>query len=329
MYLYIVGRPHSGSTILDILLGNSPTVAGIGQLVSGMPKPQGRCACGELISACAFWRAVRAEVERSGLGWDEAVAASVGQAHVKAFWRTWRAPPDDPAMQRLKEITCSVARAIAHVAGKPHVLDSSKEPTRALFLAKCCPEARFIRLVRDPRSSVESHYWRIKSWGFHHFLRKDRHHPRLLPLFVLLAAASWTVGNILGEIAMRHARGRVVVVRYEDLRDDPAGVLERIGDALALDLSGVVGRVGRGEILDTGHVIGGNGIRHEAGLRFDAGKEKTRPRLPLWARTATLLLCWPMMGRYGYRLQSPQAPSGRLTAVGSSTPTAARRPAGG
>src|SRR5688572_27137486 len=44
MYIYIVGRPHSGSTILDIVLGNSSNIEGIGQLVSGMGKPHDRCA---------------------------------------------------------------------------------------------------------------------------------------------------------------------------------------------------------------------------------------------------------------------------------------------
>ena len=43
-YFYVVGRPHSGSTILDILLGNGPEVAGIGQLVSGMGKTADFCA---------------------------------------------------------------------------------------------------------------------------------------------------------------------------------------------------------------------------------------------------------------------------------------------
>ena len=58
MYLYIVGRPHSGSTILDILLGNGREVQGIGQLVSGMGKPDDLCACGCAIADCPFWRAV-------------------------------------------------------------------------------------------------------------------------------------------------------------------------------------------------------------------------------------------------------------------------------
>src|ERR687883_1249740 len=128
MYLYVMSRPHSGSTILDILLGNTEAVESVGQLVSDMGKLDNPCACGTTIRACPFWREVRLRVEAAGVGWDEAVRASVGQAHIGRFWRTLRAPRDDPAMTRLAQITAVVARAIADVPGKPSVLESSKEP---------------------------------------------------------------------------------------------------------------------------------------------------------------------------------------------------------
>ena len=62
MLLYIMSRPHSGSTILDILIGNSASVQGVGQLVSDMGKLDNPCACGASIRDCPFWQAVRAEV---------------------------------------------------------------------------------------------------------------------------------------------------------------------------------------------------------------------------------------------------------------------------
>ena len=300
-YFYVVGRPHSGSTILDILLGNGPEVAGIGQLVSGMGKTADFCACGATIGDCPFWREVRERVAAAGIPWEEAVAASTGQAHVRSFLRTLLARPDDRRLSRLAVITHAIQTALREVSGKPHMLDSSKEPTRALFLAKHCPQVRFLRLVRHPCSSVASHYWRLRDKGYFHFLRKDRLQPALGPLFLILAAASWTIGNLLGEIAMRHARGRVLVLRYEDLRDDPQAALRRIEAAFGLDLSAVIEQVRIGAPLSAGHVIGGNGIRLEHGLRFDAAKERSRPPLPRWLELTTLLLCWPMMGRYGYR----------------------------
>src|SRR5829696_7823027 len=125
MFLYVMSRPHSGSTILDILLGNTEAVESVGQLVSDMGKLGNPCACGATIGGCPFWGAVRGRVEAAGVRWDEAVRASVGQAHVGRFWPTLRARPDDPEMLRLAEITAVVARAIADTAGKRVVLDST------------------------------------------------------------------------------------------------------------------------------------------------------------------------------------------------------------
>src|SRR5688500_8082576 len=112
MLLYIMSRPHSGSTILDILIGNSRTVEGVGQLVSDMGKLDNPCACGATIRECLFWQAVRTEVESAGIGWDEAVRSSVDQAHIRRFWRTWRARPSDAQLLRLAEVTRVVTAAI-------------------------------------------------------------------------------------------------------------------------------------------------------------------------------------------------------------------------
>jgi hypothetical protein len=101
------------------------------------------------------------------------------------------------------------------------------------------------------------------------------------------------------------------VLRYEDLRDRPAEALERVVAKFGLDLADTIARLEHGRPLDAGHVIGGNGVRHEGELRFDPGKERTRPRPPRWVEVMTVLFCWPLTGRYGYRRRgAPSAAAG-------------------
>ena len=70
MLLYIMSRPHSGSTILDILHGQQrQSVEGVGQLVSDMGE-LAILRVRRLIRDCPFWQAVRngGRVSRHRLG---------------------------------------------------------------------------------------------------------------------------------------------------------------------------------------------------------------------------------------------------------------------
>jgi hypothetical protein len=90
-------------------------------------------------------------------------------------------------------------------------------------------------------------------------------------------------------------------VHYEDLCNDPADVVRRIGAAFSLPLEDVACKLERGVTLVVGHNVGGNPIRYEREVCFNPKAEEARPPLPQWAEIATLLLCWPLMHRYGYR----------------------------
>ena len=245
MYLYVTGRPHSGSTILDILLGGSAAVESVGEL--GTIGTRGLtgdatahlCGCGAPIAACPFWNRVREEFEaRRGPGSFMARMREVYDlSDVRRLPRAilaprGPAPPDDP-MRRVVDTLAGVEEAVGAVTGKPHLLDSNKEPTRALLLLKHHPGARVIHLVRDPRGIVASHYWRLRG-GVGFVILRRRFHPGAgaVPLFLLLAAAAWTAGNLCAELARLAAPGRTVRLRYEDLRDRPAEAVRALGAAL-------------------------------------------------------------------------------------------------
>lgn len=313
MYLFILSRAHSGSTILDILLGSSERVAGCGEIITGLQQRHTGypCTCGATVADCPFWQAVRAATVAGGgsspdLDWDAFAEASIAQAHKLRIPATWwaaatpgRAPP---RLAWLADATRRLAQAIRGTSGKPVVLDSSKLPSRALFLIKFLPETRVIHLVRDPRSVLASHWWRFgikDTW----LAERRLYRGPLAPLAFVEAALFWLLGNLLFELIARRDARRSIRIRYEDLRDRPAVELRRIGAAFGLPLEDVIARLERGDGFRVGHMAGGNAVRLTGEVRFDPGWERKREPLPATLERLTVLLCWPMMLRYGYSLR--------------------------
>ena len=115
MYIYVMGRGHSGSTILDILMGGGAAAESVGELcilgARGLPgspsevvddpgkKAAAVCSCGAPIAACPFWTAVRERFAASGLEWQPSVRALFDHANVRNFWGTLVARRD-PAKAR-------------------------------------------------------------------------------------------------------------------------------------------------------------------------------------------------------------------------------------
>jgi Sulfotransferase family len=307
MYLYIIGRGHSGSTILDILLGNSSQIESVGQLLSGMSHANREvCSCGAAMPECPFWRETRTWVEAEGIGWDE--ACRIEDLGAAGLWRVWYAGSADLSMARRARVVRALARAITASAGKPHLLDSSKTPTHGLLLLRHVPEARLIHLVRDPRYVLRSYVWQLR----HEECTGIRLY-RLAggngALFLASVAATWTVVNLVCDLMARAYQGRVVRVRFEDLCAQPASELDRIGRAFGLDLADVSSKAARQEPLVVGHNVAGNRVRHADTVRFDPGGGQGRPPVPRWLAAVIILLCGPLMWRYGYRLGGNAPPA--------------------
>ena len=97
-----MSRPHSGSTILDILLGASPQVMGCGEFIMGFKHRHGwregswHCSCGAELGQCPVWREVRGRARRRGASTGKTLAeASIAQAHKNSLLATWRAGTGD------------------------------------------------------------------------------------------------------------------------------------------------------------------------------------------------------------------------------------------
>lgn len=298
--VYVMGRGHSGSTVLDALLGNAGDATGIGELVSGMLRYDRPCSCGRTIQKCPFWRDVRRRVEaEDGIEWLEAARSIQSQAHLLRFPSTWFSSARHAATREIYAANQAVARAIADTAGVPVVVDSSKEFTRALFLAKHDPNARILHLIRSPHAVLGSLLHRIETDRGFPFLRRRYRSRTLEPLFMALAAVAWVVGNLLGELIAQIAPGRVRRVRYEDLCADTARILRTIGAFVDLDVDQVVAAVEGGERLPLGHKLAGNQMLREGSFLFEPERVAGRS-LPWPYAVLTSVLTWPLLLGYGY-----------------------------
>lgn len=299
--LYVMGRGHSGSTVLDALLGNAGDAAGIGELISGMLRYESSCSCGLTIEECPFWRDVRRRVKiESGIEWSEVAHCVQSQAHLLRFPASLLRSAQHMVTRETRAANQTIVGAIADVAEVTVVVDSSKEFTRALFLARHDRDARIVHLVRSPHAVLGSLLHRLETGRGFPFLRRRYRTRALEPLFMTMAATGWMVGNLLGELIARIAPGRVLRVRYEDLCASTARTLWAIGAFADLDMEQVVAAVEGGEQLPLGHKLAGNQMLRKGSFVFDPARVAGRS-LPWPYGVLTSVLTWPLLLWYGYK----------------------------
>ena len=121
--LYIASLPHSGSTLLDLLLGSHSAVHGLGELQAlrryvapeqeGSSAKRRKCTCGaSSVWLCPFWSSVDETLRLSGTEGLQALNI---------------AAEDD---ERFRRDNGALFSAIADVAKKRVLVDSSKSLTR-------------------------------------------------------------------------------------------------------------------------------------------------------------------------------------------------------
>lgn len=276
-----MGMGRSGTTILDVLLGNCPGAASGGELTHFFRDAlgwEGRCGCGNLAIECPIW----SEVIRRG-GWDRSTAGVAAGLLNKVEWHT-KFPLLAIGLRRrlvqgtYRELNERLFSAVAKATDSQVVVDSSKYPGRALALSWALPDrVRLVAVVRSPTGLVAS------------FAKPnvDEQWPKR-PLVVAfyytyLLSCIWVVKRLL--------RNDILVLRYEDLVADPESTLTRLEGWTGLDTSHVRRVVQDKGLLNVGHILTGNRLRKEKFVRFDPqGKGETLDSTE--ARLSVRVMTW-------------------------------------
>lgn len=277
--VYITGSGHSGSTLLDRLLGSHPDIAALGEVhrfslgLHRSEKPF-RCDCGETISDCAFWSevidrmAVRIGVEPSALkmGFQTTDHSVLGQQSGEKYFNAeakYQFLPRKPEKYLLAAIPSALAPvfdrlgafgklleharnshllfdAVAEVSGISTIVDSTKNPIRMRALHLTAQHRyKVIYLKRDGRAVSSS---RIKRQ----------------PVDMERAAKIWMAENRKIRLVLSMMKNvDLIEVRYENLCKDPGAELARLYRFLDLPDA-------PGNLAYERHAIGGNPSRFDA-----------------------------------------------------------------
>jgi hypothetical protein len=301
--LYIAGAGRSGSTLVELLLSRLDAACATGELrhVFGVGYRRNQlCACGREFHSCPFWR----EVTTIAFGPADPPAVDGLEAAMQREVRRRRLPS---LLRRRKSETAlapaleQLYGAVAIASGGAVVVDSSKSPLYALYLAQVAGlDVRMLHVVRDSRGVAHS-WQRRKEW------RGNPGDPdavmRTHP--VRSSAQRWVEANLLAAAASRRVAASARV-RYEDLCRDPdvlCDALIEIGlPRLADDLRGC-----SPDAAPRSHSVMGNPIR------FEREKVVIKPDVD-WQgemsprdRRLVTMLTWPMLRRYGYPLRAVPA----------------------
>lgn len=296
-----MGRGHSGSTVLDCLLDNVKGVQGVGETVVGLEKEFHPGTEGERMQkVAAFWNRVKAVCEdESDMNWEGVVNVYREQAHPAKFPKTLLAGEETEFITRAVRSVRRVYESVRRVSGADIVVDSSKEVTRALLIARHLDEGFIIHLVRDPIKVLSSDLDRIVKRGKFRFLRKSYDTEGREYLFAFLTCLNWVIGNVLCEVVKSYCGDRCMTVRYEDLRREPSSILERIGDRLEVDVTEVVENVEQRTPMSTGIGLNGNRMRRES-REFIFDPSLSQREWPSGYEKMCKLVTHPLRKKYGY-----------------------------
>ncbi len=329
--LMIMGLERSGSTILDIVLGNHPHIESVGEVANlslngwisreslrGINPKSLRvpiCTCGKRLDvlyvdapdeACPFWSSVRGEwVERTDPASIESYPKLRGNFErtrparlVQQYLRLlYERRTRSASFQSYARLTRAFFESISAVSGKPVIVDSTKSPVRAFALGMIPGiDLCVVHLVRDGRGIIASLRKTFEKDVQAGIMWDHKGHP------MWKALARWMIMNLAAEwVCTQLGPKRTIRLRYEDFVADPKSASERIGSLIELDFTDVADAASSGKPMQAGHNVGGNRTKKSGTITLRPDAQEWRAALsPTEKRLSWLLMGW-LMRRYGYK----------------------------
>jgi len=247
--IYIIGSGRSGTTLLDVLLGNNFDSISLGEINrfykrEGLPPKRKKSD-----KTYIYWNNIKSKLDKQTLDFKAlnhlfkknefhtSILKSVFKLNPKAYV--------DGLILQYKIIKENTDETI--------LIESSKYPTRALNISNYLSTEEFsikyIYLKKDPVKVIKS------------FQKKDLEQPSK---GFFSANVYYLMVNLLCNyivFKLRRRKHDVAIVNYEDLLFDPTKTIDRLSKKLKIDFTGLNQKLKTKAPLNTGFLFDGNRIR--------------------------------------------------------------------
>lgn len=220
---YIAGAGKSGSTILDIILGNNTGVFSAGELkhlISNGFYGNEYCSCNKKLTECEFWSSIINE-------WKETMQLSIDEyqdilnrynRNKATFQLLVQLMFPTKLFKKALIDTFTLYEIIARRSGSTIIIDSSKSAQRILFLRKAGIKLNVILLIREFSQVLNSNKKVFKK-NIEKGIEKD-----FKPLSTLYVFITWFLDTVLPwmfSIGIKLSR-----IHYRDLINNPSDALK-------------------------------------------------------------------------------------------------------
>jgi len=264
--IYIIGSARSGTTLLDILLGNSKDIFSAGELnrftrrngFAPQRKPND--------PAYEFWMNFRSQFPREYFDSDESLStldSIVDKCeHFESFWNY----PFLATKIKIKysKYLSDFYSLLFNLVNEQTIIESSKFPMRALRISKVLDsKIYYIYIRKDPAKVVKS-------------LQKTELEQPSKGYFA--ANLYYFVSNAYCIIVLwilKKKGFKILKIKYEELVNKPEKVLNQVSEKFNLNLIELVKNIEAGIPMKPGLLFDGNRIRLEAQINLNSTTQET------------------------------------------------------
>lgn len=294
--LYIAGYGRSGSTLLDVLIGNGPNCAGLGELsnfyTDMLSNTVGENVAGD--ERKAFWLEIQDQACGTFMREKKLLPDAVdAQRGLENFFTSFFGFTNHHAKTVYSDTQNNLLKLISQKTKSRVLIDSSKSAWRTAWrpywlakLTNC--QVIVIHLVRDSREVMRS-----QLRGDNIKMAKGLENAKMnFP--VAKTIIGWNVANLTALLLrLLLPRNTVFTVFYNDLIKSPNKTLCRIGRSCEVDLSEVIRNLDSSSPLFSNFQYNGNRMLKKPVLGIRK-TDNNSPPLAKWLGLVCFVLCGPL-----------------------------------